>query len=232
MRFASDSFGRLGMSDGTSGALRAALAAPRGLILVAGPEGSGRAATLEAARGEAPAAAVAAEIVDRPGAEAALRAAASGLVLAPVQAGHAVGAIAALRDYRIDSFTIAASLRLALAQRQARRLCPSCREPVLADANVSAQLGFDPGTFVYRPRGCPGCEGSGYRGRIGLFEAVSVEGAIRRLIGMNGDEALLASHAFRDRPSLGGTARAMVREGLIGAEEAILLSRTPVRETV
>jgi general secretion pathway protein E len=211
MRFADDAFGRLGMTVGASAPFREALAARLG---------------------EAPDALVAGEIRDRAGAEAAVRAASSRLVLAPIQAGHAVGAIARLRDHRIDPFTIAATLRLVIAQRLARRLCPQCREPVQASSNVSALLGFDPGTFVYVPRGCPGCEGSGYRGRIGLYEALPVEGAIRRLIGMDGDEAVIASHAFRDRPNLSGAARFMVRQGLIGAEEAVFLSHTPVRELV
>jgi general secretion pathway protein E len=232
MRFADDAFGRLGMTEAAHVPLREALAVRQGLILVAGPDGSGRSATLEAARGEAPEALIAGEIKDRASAEAAVRAASSDLVLATVQAGQAVGAISRLRDYRIDPFTIAATLRLVIAQRLARRLCPECREPAEAGANVSALLGFDPGTFVYVPRGCRNCAGNGYRGRIGLFEALPVEGAIRRLIGMGGDEAVIASHAYRDRPNLSGAARAMVRHGLIGAEEAVFLSRTPVRELV
>lgn len=230
MRFANDALGRLGMTEGASALLREALGAPHGLILVAGPDGSGRAATIAAAREEAHGATVAAEICDRASAEAAVRAASSRLVLAAVQAGHAVGAISRLRDYRIDPFTIASTLRLAIAQRLARRLCSECRAPEQADGNVSAMLGFDPGTFVYVPRGCRACEGEGYLGRIGLFEALPVEGAIRRLVGTGGDEAVIASHGFRDRPTLGAVARALVRQGLIGAEEAIVLSRTPVRE--
>src|SRR5580765_2802384 len=232
MRFADDAFGRLGMAEGARAPLREALAARHGLILVAGPEGSGRSATIEAVLGEAPAAMIAGEICDRASAEAAIRAASSRLVLAAIQAADAVGAITRLRDCRIDPPMIAASLRLVIAQRQARRLCPDCRAPAQADSNVSALLGFDPGTFVYEPRGCGSCGGSGYRGRIGLFEALPVEGAIRRLIGMDGDEAVIASHAFRDRPNLSGAARAMVRQGLIGAEEAVFLSRTAARELV
>jgi len=230
MRFTDDALGRLGMTEGASAPFREALAAPHGLILVAGPEGSGRSATIEAALGEAPEAALAGEIRDRASAAEAIGAANSRLVLAPIQAGHAVAAITRLRDFRIDPFTIAAGLRLVIAQRLARRLCPQCREPAQAGANVSALLGFDPGTFVYMPRGCGACEGSGYRGRIGLFEALPVEGTIRRLIGMDGDEAVIASHAFRDRPNLSGAARELVRHGLIGAEDAVLLARTPVRE--
>ena len=232
MRPEDDPFARLGMLEATRALFREALAAPDGLVLVAGPRGSGRAATLEAAGAAAPAALIAAEIRDRRSAEAAIRAAAARLVLAPVEAGQAVAAINRLRSYRIEPALIAERLRLAMAQRLARRLCPSCRAPVQAGANVSALLGFDPGTFVYAPRGCGGCEGEGYRERIGLFEAVPIEGAIRRLIAIDGDEAVIASHAFRDRPDLGGAARAMVRQGLVGAEEAVLLSRTPVRELV
>jgi general secretion pathway protein E len=153
------------------------------------------------------------------------------VVLAPVQAGHAVGAIARLREHRIDPLTIAATLRLATAQRLARRLCRQCREPVQADGSVSALLGFDPGTFLYAPRGCPSCEG-GYRGRIAVFEALPIDGAIRRLVRMGGDEAVIASHAYRDRPNLSGAARFMVRQGLIGAEDAVFLARTPVRALV
>jgi general secretion pathway protein E len=232
MHFADDGLGRLGMTEGTSALFREALAAPHGLILIAGPEGSGRSATIDAARREAPEAMIAAEIRDRAGAQAAVRASSARLVLAPVQAGHAVGAIARLREHRIDPLTIAATLRLVIAQRLARRLCPQCREPVEADGNVSALLGFDPGAFLYAPRGCRNCDGSGYRGRTGLFEALPVERAIQRLIGMDADEAVIASHAFRDRPNLSGAARAMVRQGLIGAEEAVSLSRTPVRGLV
>jgi len=232
MRFADDAFGRLGMTEGASADLRAALAAAHGLVLVAGPDRSGRSATLTILDRESSGAVVAGEIADRDSAAAAVRAASSRLVLAPIQAGHAVGAIARLREFRIDPLTIAATLRLAIAQLRARRLCPSCREPVQADGNVSAQLGFDPGTFVYVPRGCASCEGKGYRGRIGLFEAVPIESAIRRLIERDGDEAVIASHAFRDRPNLGGAARLLVRQGMIGAEEAVFLSRAAVREPV
>jgi len=232
MRFADDAFGRLGMTEGAIAPLRSALAAGHGLILIAGPDRSGRSTTIDAALAEAPEAIIAGDIADRGSAEEAVRAASSRLVLAAIQAGHAVGAISRLRDYRIDPFTIAATLRLVIAQRLARRLCPQCREPEQAGSNISAMLGFDPGTFVYVPHGCGACAGSGYRGRIGLFEALPVEGAIRRLVGMDGDEAVIASHAFRDRPNLGAAARFMVRQGLIAADDAVPLSRTPVRELV
>ena len=232
MRFADDSFGRLGMADAVRTPLMEALGAPNGLILIAGPVDSGRNATIEAALDTAEAAVAAPEICNRASAEAAIHMASAQLVLAPIEARHAVGVLTRLREYRIDPASIAASLRLVLAQRSARRLCRECRVPEQADGNVSALLGFDPGTFVYVPRGCRNCDSSGYRDRIGIFEALPVEDAIRRLIAMGGDESLIASHAFRDRPSLNGAARMMVRQGLIAAEDAVALSRTPVRELV
>lgn len=229
MVYADDSFGRLGMAEPVSAPLRDALRGPSGLILVAGPANSGRNTTIDAAAAAARDALVASEICDRASAEEAIRMASSRLVLAPIDARHAVGVLTRLREYRIDPLSIAASLRLITAQRSARRLCPDCRVPEQADGNVSALLGFDPGTFIYAPRGCRNCEGSGYRDHVGIFEALPVEDPIRRLIAMGGDESLIASHAFRDRPSLSGAARLMARQGLIAAEDAVALSRTPVR---
>lgn len=232
MRLADDIFGRLGMADAVRAPLLEALREPDGLILIAGPLNSGRTATIEAALDTVQDAVPASEICSRASAEAAIGMASTQLVLAPIDARHAVGVLSRLREYRIDPSSIAASLRLVIAQRSARRLCRDCRVPEQADGNVSALLGFDPGTFVYVPRGCRNCDGSGYRDHIGIFEALPVDAAIRRLIAIGGDESLIASHAFRDRPSLNGAARLMVRQGLIAAEDAVALSRTPVRELV
>ena len=229
MRLGDDELGRLGMADNVARLFGDALAERDGLILIAGPEGSGRLATIAAAIARNPGATATLEIIDD--AAEAMQAASPGrLVLAPIRAGHAVGAIARLRALRVDPLSIAATVRASVAQRSARRLCAACREPIQAIGNVSALLGFDPGTLVYRARGCGECEGTGFRGRIGLFEIVRVEGAIRRLIGMDGDEAVIASHAFRDSPNLSGAARHMVRDGLIAADEAVALSRSPMLE--
>lgn len=217
-----------GMSESVRAILRDALSAPSGIILFAGPAGSGRSRTLDAALAgrQAPGASIAGEISDGKSAAAAVEAALAGqFVLAAVRADDAVAAIALVRDLHGEPSLLAATLRAVLAQRRLQRLCARCRHPVQASAQLSALLGFDAGAVVWQAAGCPTCGESGRDGPIGLFEGVAIDSAVRRLIGRGGDDAVLASHVFRDRPNLGGAARALVREGEISGEDAVRLSR-------
>ncbi|MDF0541531.1 type II secretion system ATPase GspE [Sphingobium sp. H39-3-25] len=166
------------------------------------------------------------EIRDRETAEIAVQASLTGhLVLSTVHTNDAVGAITRMRDMRVEPFLLASTLRAVIAQRLVRRLCQHCREPVQADKSASALLGFDPGTIVYQARGCPECNGTGFKGRIGVFEAIRIDDTIRRLINDGGDESLIARHAFLNAANLGSAARALVREGQTTPEEAIRVSR-------
>lgn len=166
------------------------------------------------------------EIRDRETAEIAVQAALTGhLVLSTVHTNDAVGAITRLRDMRVEPFLIASTLRMVIAQRLVRRLCPACRTPVAADGSMASLLGLAPGTTVYAAHGCDQCGQSGYKGRIGLFEAVRVDDSIRRLINAGGDEAAIAAHAFRDTASLNAAARQLVVDGITTAEEAVRVVR-------
>jgi general secretion pathway protein E len=260
-----------GLSGAPERVLREALHARSGIVLVAGPAGSGSMTTLRAAlrhlndgarnilavedgiaspiegvgqviadprAGPTYAAALRAllrqdpdvvmvsAVGDRETAEVAVQAALTGhLLLSSMDAADAVGAISRLRAMRIEPFLLASTLCAVVAQRLVRRLCQQCRAPVQADKSASALLGFDPGTIIYRPHGCGGCDGTGYEGRIGVFEAIRVDDTIRRLINDGGDESLIARHAFLNAPNLGSAARALVRDGQTTAEEAIRVSR-------
>jgi general secretion pathway protein E len=173
------------------------------------------------------------EIRDRETAEIAVQASLTGhLVLSTVHTNDAVGAITRMRDMKVEPFLLASTLRAVIAQRLVRRLCPHCREPVQAEKSVSALLGFDPGTVVWQARGCSECNGTGYKGRIGVFEAVRVDDTIRRLINDGGDESIIARHAFINAPNLGSAARALVRDGHTTAEEAIRISRRESTEAL
>ncbi|WP_457312180.1 GspE/PulE family protein [Sphingomonas sp. UYAg733] len=166
------------------------------------------------------------EIRDKETAEIAVQASLTGhLVLSTVHTNDAVGAITRMRDMKIEPFLLASTLRAVIAQRLVRRLCQNCRRPVQAQGSVSALLGFDPGAIVYEPVGCEECNNTGFKGRIGVFEAIRIDETIRRLINDGGDEAIIARHAFVNSPNLGSAARQLVRDGLTTPEEAVRVSR-------
>jgi general secretion pathway protein E len=130
-----------------------------------------------------------------------------------------------MRDMKVEPFLLASTLRAVIAQRLVRRLCPACRAPVEADAATAALVGVEPGTIVHEPRGCAQCGNSGYKGRIGVFEAVKVDDNIRRLINTGGDEVEISAHAFRNSPNLAAAAQQLVREGVTSIGEAVRVSR-------
>ena len=169
------------------------------------------------------------EIRDRETADIAVQASLTGhLVLSTVHTNDAIGAITRLRDMKVEPFLLASSLRAVLAQRLVRRLCPACRVPADSDFGAAALLGLDPEAVVYRPAGCGECGHTGYQGRTGLFEAVRIDAAVRRMINDGADESALAAHAFRSAPNLAAAARELVLAGETTAEEAIRVARRDV----
>jgi general secretion pathway protein E len=163
------------------------------------------------------------EVRDAETAQIAVQASLTGhLVLSTVHTNDAAGAITRLRDMGIEPFLLASSLRLILAQRLVRRLCPHCRAP-RAQGDAMAGAGFD--VPQYQAVGCTACQHTGYAGRIGLYEAITVDEGLRRLIGENADEDALAAHAFAQSQRLSGAARAAVASGLTTLEEALRVTR-------
>lgn len=166
------------------------------------------------------------EIRDRETAEIAVQASLTGhLVLSTVHTNDAAGAITRLRDMRIEPFLLSSTLRAVLAQRLVRRLCPECRRAEPASSSVTALLGIEAGTTVYEPAGCAACSNTGFKGRIGVFEAIRIDETIRKLIHDDGDEAAIARHAFRKSHDLTGAARTLVLDGKTTPEEAVRITR-------
>jgi type IV pilus assembly protein PilB len=95
----------------------------------------------------------------------------------------------------IEPFLIASSIECVVAQRLARRLCRSCRREseVPATALNSATAGDS--VTVYEPVGCPRCAGTGYSGRIGLFEVMTLSDEIRALVVERGSADRIAAVA-------------------------------------
>ena len=166
------------------------------------------------------------EIRDSETAEIAIQASLTGhLVLSTVHTNDAAGAITRLRDMGIEPFLLASTLRAVIAQRLVRRLCPECRTAHPADEAVAVLIGVVPGTLLWQPKGCAACGETGFKGRIGVFEAVRVTDAIRRIILDGGDESAIVAEAFGTSPALADAARAMVVAGVTTPEEAVRVMR-------
>ena len=122
------------------------------------------------------------EMRDRETAEIAVQAAMTGhLVLSTLHTNDAIGAIPRLRDLGVPDYLVAATLDGVLAQRLVRRVCPACRVPYEPAAEQVAALARRPvdRATLYRGAGCPSCRGTGFRGRIGLFELLIIDDELR-----------------------------------------------------
>ena len=99
-----------------------------------------------------------------------------------VHTNDAVGAITRMRDMKIEPFLLASTLRAVIAQRLVRKLCEHCRKPVQARGIlVASLLGLDPGAIVYEPwLAASIAANTGFKGRIGVFEAVRIDETIRQ----------------------------------------------------
>lgn len=136
------------------------------------------------------------EIRDLDTAEVALKAAMTGhLVFSTLHTNSAASAVARLADLGVPRFLIAATLVGVLAQRLVRCLCPQCRQPRPANAQEIRLLGLtQPHPELFEATGCPACTGTGYRGRIGLFEALWMsEAALDQVAGGAGEAELIAA---------------------------------------
>ncbi|HWC25234.1 MAG TPA: ATPase, T2SS/T4P/T4SS family [Solirubrobacteraceae bacterium] len=122
------------------------------------------------------------EMRDRESAKIAIEAALTGhLVLSTLHTNSAPAAPARLIDMGVEPYLVASALDCVIAQRLARRLCTSCRRPAAA---AGAQPIVEPAIEgqIYEPVGCTRCRSTGYRGRVGLFEVMTVTDEIRALI--------------------------------------------------
>jgi general secretion pathway protein E len=120
------------------------------------------------------------EIRDRETAEIAIQAALTGhLLLSTLHTNSAAAAITRLLDMGIEDFLLTSTLHVILGQRLVRRLCIDCRQPFVPAADVSLRFGREPGETWYRASGCPACQGSGFRGRTAIIEALPMSDAVR-----------------------------------------------------
>ncbi len=124
------------------------------------------------------------EIRDRETAQIAVESALTGhLVLSTLHTNDAPSAITRLTEMGIEPFLVASALDCVLAQRLARMLCSNCKQRTIVPAEVLRENGYKAlvDLEAYEPSGCRRCNGSGYRGRLGIYEVMTVSSEIRRM---------------------------------------------------
>ena len=218
------SFTSIGMDESTRGTFEDLIQRPHGLILVVGPTGSGKTTTLYCALmklntgldkiitvedpveyqvpgitqvqvkssigltfssglrsivRQDPDIILVGEIRDRETADICINAALTGhLVLSTLHTNDSAGAISRLQDMGVEPFLIASALTGVMSQRLVRRVCPVCRSSgLLGDLR------------------CRSCSGTGYKGRVGIYELLVIDDAIRSLITRRESASIIAKHA-------------------------------------
>jgi general secretion pathway protein E len=144
------------------------------------------------------------EIRDNETAHVAIHAALTGhLVLTTLHTESAPAAVPRLLDLGLEGYLLRSTLRAVVAQRLVRQLCERCKTPkALSDADIAddprlAELGFRAGEVLQSPCGCERCSGTGYRGRLGLFEVLEMTDEVRSLIGKKTDGHKIDEVAIR-----------------------------------
>jgi len=127
------------------------------------------------------------EIRDFETAQIAIQAALTGhLVLSTVHTNDAPGTVTRLVDMGVEPFLISSAVILVLAQRLVRKICSECKEPTKVHPQLLIDLGVSPDevrTFpTYKGKGCPICSNTGYKGRLGLYEVMTMKEEVKELI--------------------------------------------------
>jgi len=204
-------------------------------VLVRNDVGMTFAAALRAFLRQDPDVIMVGEIRDLETAEIAIKAAMTGhLVFSTLHTNDCPSTIGRLIDIGIPPYLLASSVTMVLSQRLARRLCPKCKV-VMEDSNPKEleSIGFSkdeiPNLTIYGPKGCQECVGTGYKGRISLFELMEVTENVASAINAGVPEDQLRRTAIQEgMVTLRDAGLEKIRQGLTSVEE--VLKRTTITE--
>jgi type IV pilus assembly protein PilB len=160
------------------------------------------------------------EIRDRETANIAVEAALTGhMVLSTLHTRDAASALGRLVDMGIDAFLVSSAIDCIVAQRLVRVLCGHCKRPQKVSETVLAEHGLE-GAEPYEPVGCSRCRASGYRGRVGVYEVMSVTEPIREMVLEHASvDAMVAVAESEGMRRLRDDGLEKVREGLTSIAE-------------
>lgn len=166
------------------------------------------------------------EIRDFETAEIAFHAALTGhLVLATLHTNDAPSGLTRMIDMKVEPFLIASSVIAILAQRLVRKICDRCAEPYLPEPEILKRLNLENSNFL-RGKGCPACGKKGYRGRLGIFELLTLTPEIRRRVMENRSSeeiAAVAIHQGMKTLRQDGIAKAL--KGITTPEEVLRVTQ-------
>ncbi|MCM8610867.1 type IV-A pilus assembly ATPase PilB [Accumulibacter sp.] len=167
------------------------------------------------------------EIRDLETAEIAIKAAQTGhMVLSTLHTNDAPATLTRLMNMGIPTFNLASSILLITAQRLVRRLC-TCKRELATPVETLLDAGFEEGDLdgswtLYGPGECDRCKGTGYKGRVGLYEVMPVSDAIQRIIMENGTERDIALQARQEGVlDLRRAGLLKVKQGLTSLDEVL-----------
>jgi type IV pilus assembly protein PilB len=167
------------------------------------------------------------EIRDLETAEISIKAAQTGhMVLSTLHTNDAPSTLTRLMNMGIPTFNIASSILLITAQRLARRLC-TCKKPLEVPAEALRNAGFseddlDGSWILYGPGSCERCKGSGYKGRVGIYQVMPITEEIQRIIMGNGTALDIAIQAKREGVNdLRTSGLLKVKQGFTSLEEVL-----------
>jgi type IV pilus assembly protein PilB len=170
------------------------------------------------------------EIRDYETAEVAIQAALTGhLVLSTLHTNDAPATISRLLNMGVEPFLVVASLNCIVAQRLLRTICPKCKTEAPVPPNKLVELGFPaeiaPQIKCYRGAGCRACSGTGYKGRVAIYEVLDFTPPLKEMV-LRGESAIdLRKQAIKEgMKTLRMSALTKVAEGRTSLEEAISLT--------
>ena len=171
------------------------------------------------------------EIRDLETADIAIKAAQTGhMVFSTLHTNDAPTTLTRLMNMGVPAFNIASSVILITAQRLARKLCAQCKTPIDVPAAALLEAGFaeselDGSWKPYKPGKCSACGGSGYKGRVGIYQAMPISEEIQRIILNHGTALDIAAQARREGVrTLRESGLVKVRLGLTSLEEVLAVT--------
>jgi type II secretory ATPase GspE/PulE/Tfp pilus assembly ATPase PilB-like protein len=171
------------------------------------------------------------EIRDLETGEIAIKAAQTGhMVLSTLHTNDAPSTLTRLMNMGVPTYNIAASVHLITAQRLGRRLCNHCKKPLDIPPEALLNAGFNEADLdgswqAYGPVGCDMCKGTGYKGRVGIYQVMPISEDINRIILKNGSALDIADQARREGVlNLREAGLLKVKQGITSLEEVLTVT--------